>query len=69
MPRRGLRLNENGGETVQVEVRVNGILKYVRYATITESNNRAVRRYVTGAGDVLNINRSLGYQHIARQLL
>ena len=69
MPGRGRRLDEDGGETVQVEVKVNGILKYSRYATITGAPNGAIRRYVTDAGDTLNINRRLGYRHIARQLL
>lgn len=69
MPGRGRRLDEDGGETVQVEVKVNGQLKYVRYASITGEPGGNMRRYVTDAGDEIRVNRNLGYRYIAQQLL
>lgn len=62
------RLDDPGGETITVTVTVNGIVKYMRSATI----NREVgpnHIYKTDDGKNLIHNRGLGPNELAKRLL
>lgn len=66
--RRGVKLDEPGGESVTVSIHVNGILKYSKTASIADVNG-ATHRYKTTQGDNINHDRSLGFKALARRLL
>lgn len=70
--KRGLSRDEPGGETitVTVTVTVNGIIDYIRSASITtEIGNSGNYRYTTDDGQVVNHNRVQGYNELAKKLL
>lgn len=69
---RGNKLDEDGGETISVEIKVNGIRSYYRLATITggpTANPNAVRRYTTDNGQTIMHNRNSGIKSMAKKLI
>jgi hypothetical protein len=68
--RRGKNRDEPGGETITVTVTVNGIIDYIRSASITtEIGNSGNYRYTTDHGETVNHNRNQGYNELAKKLL
>lgn len=69
---RGLKPDEDGGESIAIEITINGKRAYHRSATLTgepDGNPNQVRRYTTDDGNTIMHNRNAGIKPIARKLL
>lgn len=69
---KGKKLDDDGGESIGVEITVNGKRKYHRTATITGDagqNPNASRRYKTDAGETINHNRNSGIKSLAKKII
>lgn len=68
--KKGVGLDEDGGETLSLIILSNGITKFVRHVTITGDKNPGKNRaYVTDDGRVINHNRESGFIQLAKKIL
>ena len=66
--KKGVGLDQAGGESETVSIHINGILRYSKTATIAEVTGDT-HRYKTAQGENINHNRALGFKALARRLL
>lgn len=69
MPR-GLRLDESGGECINIVITSNGIQKYTRTATIlSRIGNTQNYRYKTDDGRIIIAPRDMTYEQFAKLVI
>ena len=67
--KRGDRRDEEGGESIGVEITVNGKRKFHRIATITGEKNGPQRTYTADSGESITHNRNQGIKKLAKKLI
>lgn len=66
--RTGTKIDEPGGEVISVEIKVNGITKAIRHATLAGISNQT-KRYKLDDGRQLTVNSNMDLKGIVNQLL
>lgn len=69
---KGSKLDDNGGESIGVEITVNGKRYYHRTASITgdsDGDQSKNRRYKTDAGAIINHKRNDGIKDLAKKII